>query len=195
VSELNPPPDDLVNDLAEAYLKNNYDLRTVVQRILRSAEFRSESSFFTKYSWPAEFVARSLKEVGWSGFSANDAVSQMLNMGQVLYEPPDVAGWEQGPGWISTGGMLARMNFAAQVSKTQASALAAAAKPYAKTPDSVLSYFLDRLTPAAFDDAAYNDLRSYLTASGAWTGSDTQLRSKVPGLVHLIVGSGEYVFI
>jgi hypothetical protein len=113
----------------------------------------------------------------------------------VLYEPPDVAGWEQGPGWISTGGMLARMNFAAQVSKTQAAALAAAAKPYAKTPDSVLSYLLDRLSPARFDDAAYNDLRSYLTASGAWTGSDTQLRAKVPGLVHLIVGSGEYVFV
>jgi hypothetical protein len=32
-------------------------------------------------------------------------------------------------------------------------------------------------------------------ASGAWTGSDAQLRTKVPGLVHLIVGSGEYVFI
>src|SRR5512137_35643 len=124
VSELNAPPDDLVNELADAYLKNNYDLRTVVHRLLRSPEFRSEESLFSKYSWPAEFVARSLKEVGWSGFSANDAVSQMLNMGQVLYEPPDVAGWEQGPGWISTGGMLARMNFAAQVSKTQAAALA-----------------------------------------------------------------------
>jgi len=59
----------------------------------------------------------------------------------------------------------------------------------------VLSYFLDRLTPAPFDDAAYNDLRSYLTASGAWTGSDTQLRTKVAGLVHLIGGSAEYVFI
>jgi hypothetical protein len=59
----------------------------------------------------------------------------------------------------------------------------------------VLSYFLDRLAPSPYDNDAYNDLRSYLTASGAWTGSDTQLRTKVPGLVHLIVGSGEYVFI
>ena len=86
-----------------------------MRRLLRSAEFRSEANYFTRYSWPAEFVARGLKEVGWSGFSVNDAVSQMVNMGQVLYEPPDVAGWEQGPGWISTGGMLARMNFAAQL--------------------------------------------------------------------------------
>ena len=195
VSELNPPPDEFVNELADAYLANNYDLRLVMRRMLRSADFRSEANYFTKYSWPAEFVARSLKEVGWTGFSVNDAVSQMVNMGQVLYEPPDVAGWEQGPGWISTGGMLARMNFAAQLSRTQATSLVNAVKPYAKTPDSVLSYFLDRLAPSPYDNDAYNDLRSYLTASGAWTGSDTQLRTKVPGLVHLIVGSGEYVFI
>jgi len=195
VSELNPPSDALVNELAGAYLANNYDLRLVMRRMLWSADFRSESSYFTKYSWPAEFVARSIKEVGWNGFSVNDAVSQMVNMGQVLFEPPDVAGWEQGPGWISTGGMLARMNFAAQLSRTQAADLVNAARPYAKSPDAVLSYFIDRLAPSPYDNDAYNELRSYLTASGAWTGSDAQLRTKVPGLVHLIVGSGEYVFI
>jgi uncharacterized protein (DUF1800 family) len=195
VSELNPPPEELVNELADAYLANNFDIRLVMRRLLRSADFKSEANYFTRYSWPAEFVARSIKEVGWSGFSVNDAVGQMVNMGQVLYEPPDVAGWEQGPGWISTGGMLARMNFAAQLTRTQTTSLVNAVKPIAKTPDAVLSYFLDRLAPSPYDDGAYNELRSYLTAGGAWTGSDSQLRTKVPGLVHLVVGSGEYVFI
>jgi len=195
VSEINPPSEEFVDDLAGIYLSSGYSLRHVMRRLLRSADFRSEANYFTKYSWPAEFVARSIKEVGWTGFTVNDAVSQMVNMGQVLYEPPDVAGWEQGAGWISTGGMLARMNFAAQLSRTQVTSLVNAVKPYAKTPDAVLSYFLDRLAPSPYDDGAYNDLRAYLTASGAWTGSDTQLRTKVPGLVHLIVGSGEYVFV
>jgi uncharacterized protein (DUF1800 family) len=195
VSEINPPPGALLDELTRTYLENGYDLRSVVRELLRSAEFRSEDNFFTKYSWPAEFAARSLKEVGWSGFSAADAISQMLNMGQVLYEPPDVAGWEQGSGWISTGGMLARMNYAAQISKAQVTALVSGVKPYAATADSVLSYFLDRLSPSPFSDGAYDDLRSYLTASGAWTGSDAQLRTKVPGLVHLIVGSAEYLFV
>jgi uncharacterized protein (DUF1800 family) len=195
VSEINPPAEEFVEDLAGTYLSSGYNIRAVMRRLLRSADFKSEANYFTKYSWPAEFVARSLKEVGWNGFTVNDAVSQMVNMGQVLYEPPDVAGWEQGPGWISTGGMLARMNLAAQLSRTQATNLVNLVKPVAKTPDAVLSYFIDRLAPAPYDDGAYNELRAYLTAGGAWTGSDTQLRTKVPGLVHLIVGSGEYVFI
>lgn len=195
VSEINPPTEEFLAGVAQAYLESGYDLRTVMRHVLRSADFRSEPNYFTKYSWPAEFVVRSLKEVGWSGFALSDAVSQMVNMGQVLFEPPDVAGWDQGAGWVSSGGMLARMNFAAQVSKAQASALAGEVKAFAASADAVLSHLLDRLSPSPFDDAAYGDLRSYLTASGAWTGSDAQLRTKIPGLVHLIVGSGEYMFV
>ncbi|MCX6549573.1 MAG: DUF1800 family protein, partial [Acidobacteria bacterium] len=192
---MNPPSDEFVNEMAALYLRNDYSMRLLMGRILSSPEFRDEGNFFTKYSWPAEFIARALKEVGWTGFSVNDAITPMLNMGQVLFEPPDVAGWEQGPGWISTGGMLARMNFAAALAKVQATALATWAKPISRTADAVLSGFVERLAPSPFDNAAYNDLRSYLLASGAWTGSDAQLRTKAPGLVHLIVGSAEYVFV
>jgi uncharacterized protein (DUF1800 family) len=194
VSEMQPAPDARVNELAQYYLATGYDIRGLVQRILLSPEFSDQSSHFAKYSWPAEFIVRAIKEVGWTGFSVNDAVSQMVNMGQVLYEPPDVAGWEQGPGWISTGGMLARMNFAAGLARSQATALTAWARPVGRTPDALLSAFLDRLSPSPLENGPYNDLRSYLTASGAWTGSDAQLRIKAPGLVHLIVGSGEYTF-
>lgn len=195
VSEINEPSDDFIEEAARFYLTNGYDIRGVLDMILRSPEFRDDSQHFTRYSWPAEFIARAIKEVGYSGFSVDTAVSQMINMGQVLFEPPDVAGWEQGPGWISTGGMLARMNFAAALARSQAIPLAAWAKPMSKTADAVLSATLDRLSPSPFGNAAYDDLRSYLLASGAWTGSDAQLKSKVSGLVHLIVGSGEYVFV
>jgi uncharacterized protein (DUF1800 family) len=195
VSEINAPSDRFLTDVARLYLTNGYNIRGVLDMILRSPEFRDERQYFTRYSWPAEFIARAIKEVGFAGFSVDTAVSQMINMGQVLYEPPDVAGWEQGPGWISTGGMLARMNFAAALSKSQATPLAARAKPYSRAADSVLSATLDRLSPSPFGNAAYDDLRSYLLASGSWNGSDAQLKTKVPGLVHLIVGSGEYVFI
>ena len=49
----------------------------------------------------------------------NDALTPLINMGQQLFEPPDVNGWELGPGWFSSGGMLARMNFAAQLATNQ----------------------------------------------------------------------------
>jgi hypothetical protein len=90
--------------------------------------------------------------------------------------------------------MLERMNFAATLAGSQKTSLGDAAKPYARTPDAVLSYFLDRLSPAPFENGPYQELRAYLQ-SGAWTGSDTQVRTKAAGLVHLVAGSAEYVFV
>ena len=74
---------------------------------------------FARYSWPVEFVVRAIKEVGWTGFSVDDALTPLANMGQQLFEPPDVNGWELGPGWFSTAAMLARMNFASALVANQ----------------------------------------------------------------------------
>jgi hypothetical protein len=116
----------------------------------------------------------------------------MINMNQVLFEPPDVAGWELGPGWFSTGTMLARMNFAAALALNQKFNLGRAVQPVRDSPAKVAAYFLDRLSPAPYDPDPVAELQNYLTAGAAWSGSDTQLQTKASGLVRLIVGSSEY---
>jgi hypothetical protein len=122
----------------------------------------------------------------------NDALTPLAAMGQQLLEPPDVSGWRLGQGWFSTGATLARMNFAAQLATNQKFALREGYRPFAASADAVLSEAMDRLLPADFDADSQSTLLGYLQAGGAWTGSDAQLLTKVPGLVHLIVGSGEY---
>ena len=71
-------------------------------------------------------------------------MTPLTNMGQQLYEPPDVNGWELGPGWISTSSMLARMNFASTLAANQRFNLARDAQPYRQTPERVLEYMLAR---------------------------------------------------
>jgi hypothetical protein len=116
-------------------------------------------------------------------------------MGQTLLEPPDVAGWELGRGWVSTGAMLARMNFAATLAGNQKFNLARAAAAYRGSPENLLDFFLERLSPSPFEQAPYSELMGYLTSGGAWTGSDAQLNAKAAGLAKLIVGSSEYQFV
>jgi hypothetical protein len=115
-------------------------------------------------------------------------------MGQTLLEPPDVAGWELGRGWFSTAAMLARMNFAATLAANQKFNLARAAAAYRGSPENLLDFFLERLSPSPFERAPYSELMGYLKSS-AWTGSDAQLNSKAAGLAKLIVGSAEYQFV
>jgi hypothetical protein len=158
-----------------------------------SPQFRDPSNYYKRYSWPVEFVVRALKEVGWAGFSVNDALNPLINMGQQLFEPPDVAGWDLGPGWFSSGGMLARMNFAAQLATNQKFALRDLSRGHGDTQEELLGYMLDRLTPPEYDAGSYGALLDYARAGEPnWTGSDAQLATKAAGLAHLIIGSGDY---
>ena len=194
VSEIDTPDEKLISTLSKIYYKSNFEIRPMVQYLLLSPQFISPAARFARYSWPVEFVVRAIKEVGWAGFSINDAniLNPLSNMGQVLFEPPDVNGWELGPGWFSSGGMLSRMNFAATLAQNQKFNLRDTTRGKAATADDLVTLMADRLTPAPFTASSYNALLDYTRAGGSWTGSDTQLATKASGLAHLIVGSGEY---
>src|SRR5581483_978960 len=71
------------------------------------------------------------------------------NLGQVLFDPPDVGGWPNNEAWISSNNVVARVNFA--------SALLALAKqpPAAQdAPARQLEGVLSASTAAAFNQAA-----------------------------------------
>ena len=192
VNEIEDPDQRLIDDLARTYYQSNYEMKPVVRRLLTSSQFRNPSSYFARYSWPVEFVVRALKEVGWAGFSVNDALTPLTNMGQQLFEPPDVNGWELGRGWFSSGAMLARMNFAAQLATNQKFNLRDLSRGFGATPESLVSHIMDRLSSPPFESGGHRALLDYVQAGAAWTGSDAQLATKASGLVHLIVGSGDY---
>jgi uncharacterized protein (DUF1800 family) len=167
----------------------------VLQSLLNSAEFQSPSAYFTRYSWPVEFVVKSMKEAGWGNFSLARTLTPLVSMGQQLFEPPDVAGWSLGQSWFSTGAMLTRMNFASTLALDQKFRLADAAAGAKESPQALVNYMLSRLTAAEMSRPAYDDLVAYASAGSAWTGSPAQLQTKTSGLAHLILGSAEYQFL
>ena len=195
VSEVGDIPDGWISRIADVYQRSRYEMKDVMREVLMSTEFYDQNNYFTRYSWPAEYVVRSLKDIGWTGFSLSDALTPLLNMGQNLYDPPDVSGWDLGQSWFSTGSMLARMNFASQLAGNQKFNLATSAKPFASTPEGLLAFVLEQLRTPPLDRAVTNDLSDYLRATGAWTASTTQVQNKTAGLVHLVAGTPEYQFV
>ena len=192
VTDSADPDPTFVDRIASVYLSSRFDMRAVMRDVLLSPQFWDPNSYFSRYSWPAEFIVRAVKDVGWRGFSVNDAIGPMSNMGMLLYDPPDVSGWDAGETWFSTGAMLARMNFAAQLTNNQKVNLLAAARPSGKTPDALLAFALDQLVTAPLASSVTDELNAYLRATGAWTGSDAQIQAKTAGLMHLIAGLPEY---
>ena len=144
----------------------------------------------------SEFVIRALKDVGWTGFSVNDALTPLSNMGQILYEPPDVSRLgRRARRWFSTGAMLARMNFASSLAANQKFNLATAVKAAnaSKTPEALLSYFVDALVTAPLDRSVTGGAgRTTCTRPARGPAATRSCRPSRSGLVHLIAGSPEY---
>ena len=147
---------------------------------------------FLALSAPA--AARAEVVVDWTVLAGNTAGGVnggARNMGQLLFEPPNVGGWPLGAGWFSTGTMLARTNFAATLAASQKENLGVEFESESQTPQALYAAMLDRVTPAPFDVVPQQALMSYLQA-GAGSWNSAQVTTRAAGLARLLVGSAEY---
>jgi hypothetical protein len=95
---------------------NDYEIAPLLRTIFLSRDFYSEPSFGTRIKGPIELIVSSYRKLGarrLAGIPDLYVVSREL--GQILLNPPTVAGWAQGRAWITPGQLLARGNFARDV--------------------------------------------------------------------------------
>ncbi|MFN2446886.1 MAG: DUF1800 domain-containing protein [Vicinamibacterales bacterium] len=194
VSETTPPSEAFLADLSSSYLQGGLNMKAMLRRLFASSEFLSANAYYSRYSWPVEFAVRAIKETGWNGLSADAALTPLANMGQQLYEPPDVNGWALGAQWFSTASMLSRMNFAATLMLNQKFNLGREVASYRQSPERLVDYMVNRFTLGPIASDLYGALLEYTRAGGAWTGNETQLNNKSAGLARLIVASAEFQF-
>jgi uncharacterized protein (DUF1800 family) len=117
VNENVNPPDAFIAPLADAFRKSDYDIAVPVRTILRSRHFYSDYTYREKVKWPVEYAVGLVRMVG-VGVTGRITVNPyallgvLELMGQQLYAPPNVKGWEAGRSWLNTATVLARHNFA-----------------------------------------------------------------------------------
>ncbi len=127
----NPEP-EVVRRLAGVYQRTDGDIREVVRSIAKSKEFYSEKAHLALVKCPVDYVIPLARKSGFGVALAqshkapatpeNPIAKPMLDQpgglayfmdrqGMSLFYPPNVSGWEWGPGWISAQNMLERINF------------------------------------------------------------------------------------
>ncbi|MBV9276649.1 MAG: DUF1800 domain-containing protein [Candidatus Eremiobacteraeota bacterium] len=117
----NDPEPALVNNVAALLRKNDFNLAPVLSRLFRSNVFYSDRAYRALVKSPVEFVVGSYKLFGLSQIDAA-AQRALVQMGQVLFYPPNVAGWPGGSAWLTTQMMIARENFATALTNSPAMA-------------------------------------------------------------------------
>jgi len=118
--------DDVV---ATSGVATSWDLTALLHQIFVHDDFYLSSlpaGAGTKKSvkWPADFVITSLRmlkgklvgrESSVRGGEFRGLADHMSNMGQILFDPPSVFGWDWETGWLSSATLLARYTFASDL--------------------------------------------------------------------------------
>jgi uncharacterized protein (DUF1800 family) len=106
------PPPQLVERVAQVFLKTDGDIREVLRAIFTSAEFNSASSFRSKVKSPLELVASAIRAVDGNTNGAPALSDWLRRMGEPLYLNAAPTGYsEESSAWMNTGVFLNRINF------------------------------------------------------------------------------------
>jgi uncharacterized protein (DUF1800 family) len=99
----------VVERLAGVYTASNGSIRAVVEAILRSPEFSSDTAYRALIKSPTELVVGALRVLGAESVPPQ-VVQAMRLLGQELFDPPNVAGWFGNRSWINAATLLGRFN-------------------------------------------------------------------------------------
>jgi hypothetical protein len=95
---------------------NDYEIAPLLRTMFLSRDFYSAPSFGTRIKGPVELVVSTYRKLGAKRLAGiPDLFVVSRELGQILLNPPTVAGWAQGRAWITPGLLLARGNFARDV--------------------------------------------------------------------------------
>jgi uncharacterized protein (DUF1800 family) len=107
--------------LAKVYVDSGLRVATLVRRILDHPHLYKDLDRPWMVKWPAVYVAGQLRAMG-APVDRKAWVYLMGSMGQRLFAPPSVAGWEWGPLWMSSNSMRPRFIAAGELTKKGAPA-------------------------------------------------------------------------
>jgi uncharacterized protein (DUF1800 family) len=110
------PSPTLQTQLGSVLRNGGYELSPFLKTIFLSRDFYSPASMGVQIKGPVELIVSTYRRLGLTALPGiPDINAASGELGQVLLNPPTVAGWAQGRAWITPATLIGRGNFARDV--------------------------------------------------------------------------------
>lgn len=107
---VNEKADDAkVEWLAERFFNNGYDIKKLLEDIFTSDWFYSEKHIGTQIKSPVQLLAGIRRLLPMEMETDQSQLLFQRALGQVLFYPPNVAGWPGGKNWIDSSSLMLRL--------------------------------------------------------------------------------------
>jgi uncharacterized protein (DUF1800 family) len=104
------PDAGIVTNLANAFLAADLSIAELLRALFNHPAFLSPAAKRGLVRSPAEWIVACIRPLGLSATNANPQW-WMEDMGQQLFEPPNVSGWRPNDYWLTTARLWARANW------------------------------------------------------------------------------------
>jgi uncharacterized protein (DUF1800 family) len=203
VSEALAPAPELLEPLAQRFRKSDYDFGDLVSTMLRSNLFFSGVVYRSRIKAPVDFALGIVRAL--EGQIGSTALAQSLEeLGQNLFHPPSVKGWDGAAAWLNGQTLLFRQNLALALTSTEDNRFgrrtdpAALARKYGKQSDlEVVDFFLRLFLQCDATPEARSRLLDYqrqahkLSVPAYWSAQDGA-DHRVRALCHLVLTLPEF---
>jgi uncharacterized protein (DUF1800 family) len=105
-----PPPDSLNDALAAVFRESGNNFKPLLRVLFRSEEFYGDDIIRNQVKSPVQWLVGSARLLECDLPPVQISWGITRNLGQDLFAPPNVKGWDGGITWITTNTLLARYN-------------------------------------------------------------------------------------
>jgi uncharacterized protein (DUF1800 family) len=203
VSETLTPSRALLQPLASQFRKSDFSFGQMVETVLRSNLFFAQAAYRSRIKAPVDFalgIVRALE--GRIGTSALGVALE--DLGQNVFHPPTVKGWDGGAAWLNGQTLLYRQNLSLALTSTEDLRFgrrtdpAALVRKYGKTSDAdIVDFFVRLFLQGDVPEDSYARLLKYQRDSHKqavpvyWTPEDAAAH-RVRTLCHLVLTLPEF---
>jgi hypothetical protein len=204
ISETVNATPELLEPLAKLFKDSKYDIGALVKTMIASNLFFSPTVYRTRIKAPVDFALGIVRGLEGRRIGAGALAAAIEQLGQNVFSPPSVKGWDGGQTWLNGQTLLFRQNLALALSSTEDIRFgtrldpAETAKKYKKESDEelvnfFLRVFLQEDVPAESKTKLldYQKKAKTRTVPVYWSEEDS-INHRVRALCHLVLTLPEF---
>ncbi len=188
------PDEETVEKMAAVLRGCQYELEPMLRNFFCSEEFYSERSLGSHIKSPVELTIGAIRTLKLTNVDYGSLDSTVSEMGQRLFEPPNVAGWDGGRAWIDASSLLLRYNALANlVDKADLAAMLQANR--ATEPAAAVDYLARAFLCVPLSDAKRQELLNHLgelPPADQWNDRGNEINARLRAVLVALVSLPEY---
>ncbi len=181
------PSEALQKALSEEYRRNGMDTGNLLRTIFMSRDFFESNVVRHQIKSPVQWLVQLCRTLEIPMPRHKHSHPILANLGQKLFEPPNVKGWEGGRAWISSSSLLVRYNAAGNLVRGGGGPLPDIDKlvPPGQTPEKTADTLAWRLFQAQMPPPLRERTLAFISEKGSSAAARRDL-------LHLLMSTPEY---